>query len=69
MENYSIFLERGDILPKQGELLINKDELVEKFEKQVHITLQEISKEGDFLKSFNKLLHHLIFYINLYIFI
>lgn len=55
LENYSIFLERGDILPKQGELLINKDELIEKFEKQVHITLQEIPKEGDFLKSFNKL--------------
>lgn len=55
MENYSIFLERGDILPKQGELLINKDELVEKFEKNVDIVLQEIYKEGSFLKSFNKL--------------
>lgn len=49
-ENYSIFLERGDILPSQGKLLIGKEKLIELLEKKVNLTLEAITKNSDFLK-------------------
>ncbi|MDS0525307.1 transcription-repair coupling factor [Clostridium sp. SHJSY1] len=49
-ENYSIFLERGDILPSQGKLLIGKEKLIELLERKVSLTLEAITKNSDFLK-------------------
>ena len=54
-ENYSIFLQRGDILPSQGKLLLEKEEL---------ITMDAINKGGEFLSPIRKIeinsaiLHH-----------
>lgn len=49
-ENYSIFLNRGDILPTQGELLLLKEDLMEKFENNTNISLSTLGKNKEFLK-------------------
>ncbi|MBD7910963.1 transcription-repair coupling factor [Clostridium cibarium] len=49
-ENYSIFLERGDILPSQGKLLLQKEKIIELLEDKVHLTLEVISKNNEFLR-------------------
>lgn len=53
-ENYEIFLERGDILPSQGKLLIEKESLLSLLEDKVDITLESIAKNSDFLRPFHK---------------
>lgn len=59
-ENYSAFLERGDILPSQGNLLMNKEQVIECFESSKIITLNTFAKTVEFLsplsmKSFSQL--------------
>ena len=53
-ENYGIFLERGDILPSQGKLLLEKESLLSILEEKIDINLESISKNSDFLKPFHK---------------
>ena len=48
-ENYLAFLQRGDILPSQNELLINKEELLIKLEKSNVITLNTFDTKSDIL--------------------
>lgn len=43
-EDFNSFLNRGDILPGQGNLLLNKDELYENIEKSSLITLNTFSR-------------------------
>ena len=63
-ENYSIFLQRGDILPSQGKLLLEKEELIELLEEKINITMDAINKGGEFLSPIRKIeinsaiLHH-----------
>lgn len=45
-EDFNNFLDRGDILPSQGNLLMPKDELYEKLEKKSLITLNAFSKSA-----------------------
>ena len=49
-ESYSIFLERGDILPSQGELLLNKEKTLALLEERVDIILDEIQKSSKVLE-------------------
>ena len=49
-ENYSVFLERGDILPIQGELLLEKEEVVDNLERKVNLTLDALPKNFENLK-------------------
>ena len=53
-ENYSIFLERGDILPSQSNLLIPKEKLISLLEERVDIVLEEISKNSESLNTDSK---------------
>lgn len=48
-ENYKSFLQRGNILPKQIELLLNKSEIFEALKKEEVITLDSIAKSTPFL--------------------
>ncbi|RKI46115.1 transcription-repair coupling factor [Clostridium paraputrificum] len=63
-ENYSVFLQRGDILPSQGKLLLEKEELIELLEEKINITMDAINKGGEFLSPIRKIeinsaiLHH-----------
>ena len=53
-ENYSIFLERGDILPSQSNLLIPKEKLITLLEERVDIVLEEIDKNSERLNADSK---------------
>ena len=48
-ENYLAFLQRGDILPSQNKLLIDKDELLVNLEKSNVITLNTFENKTDIL--------------------
>ena len=48
-ENYLAFLQRGDILPSQNKLLIDKEELFIKLEKSDVITLSPFDSKSDIL--------------------
>lgn len=48
-ENYSMFLQRGDILPKHIELLIPKDDVIEHFEKRCNVIMETFLKKTDML--------------------
>ena len=48
-ENYLAFLQRGDILPSQNKLLIDKEELLIKLEKANVITLNTFDTRTDIL--------------------
>ncbi|WP_411679643.1 transcription-repair coupling factor [Clostridium thailandense] len=48
-ENYKSFLERGNILPKQGELLLNKDQVLELLEEKQVLTIDAIAKSTKIL--------------------
>jgi transcription-repair coupling factor (superfamily II helicase) len=50
-ENYSSFLERGDILPSQGKLILGKDILVQKFNSSRLITINAFAKNNDFIEN------------------
>ncbi|GAB6151012.1 transcription-repair coupling factor [Clostridium novyi] len=54
IENYKQLLERGTILSKQLELLVSKEDILEKIQKSNIVTLNIISKEMDVLKSKHK---------------
>lgn len=45
-ENFTAFSQRGDIFPKQGELLISKDEVVESFKDKKTIFLEGLVKKN-----------------------
>lgn len=49
-ENYKSFLERGDILPRQGNLLISKENILDQLEKKETLTLDSIIKANNYLK-------------------
>ncbi|GFP77959.1 transcription-repair coupling factor [Clostridium fungisolvens] len=50
-ENYSSFLERGDILPSQGNLILGKDILVQKFNSSRLITINAFARNSDFVEN------------------
>ncbi len=49
-ENYENFVKRGNILPKQGELLMPQDEVISRLEERRVITLDALSKTSKVLK-------------------
>lgn len=49
-DNYNSFLERGNILPRQGELLISKDSIFQKLDNYDLVTIDAISKSNKVLK-------------------
>ena len=63
-DNYSVFLERGDILPSQGKLLVEKEQLINLFKKNISVTLESFDKNSDILMPLHKVeikgltLHH-----------
>lgn len=50
-DNYESLLSGGSILPKQGELLLSKDEVIERIKSCNIINLTSIQKENNFLKG------------------
>lgn len=52
-ENSSIFLERGDILPSQVKLAIDKEELIDCITANANLVLEEIESNNTFLKTNN----------------
>lgn len=51
-ENYLAFLQRGDILPSQNKLLMDKEELLIKLDKQNVITLNTFEVKSDILTTY-----------------
>lgn len=51
-ENYLAFLQRGDILPTQNKLLIDKEELLIKLDKSNVITLNTFEVKSDILTAY-----------------
>ena len=49
-ENYENFLKRGNILPKQADILINKEHIYEALESREIITINAIAKSTNILK-------------------
>ncbi|EKQ55981.1 MULTISPECIES: transcription-repair coupling factor [unclassified Clostridium] len=49
-ENFTAFSQRGDIFPGQGNLLINKEEVLELFEDQRIAFFEALSKAADWLR-------------------
>ena len=49
-ENYSSFLQRGDILPNQVNLLIEKDSLIEKIKSEKIITINTFATRTELIK-------------------
>ena len=45
-ENYSIFLQRGDILPSQVGLLLDKEELIDKFKEKTNVILESFNQSS-----------------------
>ena len=56
-ENYEAFLQRGGILPSQSNLLLNKEDLIEKLELQKAITLDVFATNS---KILNPIKRHLL---------
>lgn len=52
-ENYSAFLQRGDILPSQGNLMLSKERVFAGFEAQQTVTINTFAKTSDFLNPLN----------------
>ena len=63
-ENLSVFLQRGDILPSQGKLLIDKEALLELLEDKIQVSMEAIRKNSDVLRPIHQVnitgavLHH-----------
>lgn len=53
-ENYEAFLQRGGILPSQSNLLLNKDDLIEKLESQNLITLDVFAVNSKILNPIER---------------
>lgn len=49
-ENFTSFSQRGDIFPGQGDLLVNKDEVLELFEEQDLMFFESLNKASDWLR-------------------
>lgn len=49
-ENFEAFLQRGDILPKQGELLMSKEDVISRIEDNAVITIDSFVNNSEFLK-------------------
>jgi transcription-repair coupling factor (superfamily II helicase) len=49
-ENYSTFLERGDILPSQVNLLLDKDSLIDNLKQHTSILLDSLSQNSSIFK-------------------
>ncbi|AWK50372.1 transcription-repair coupling factor [Clostridium beijerinckii] len=52
-ENFTAFSQRGDIFPGQGNLLINKEEVLESFEEQNIVFFEPLAKINDWLKPYS----------------
>lgn len=50
LENYSIFLDRGDILSKQSELLFPQELILDKFKEKANISILPFGGNNDLLK-------------------
>lgn len=46
MNNYEVFLQRGDIMPSQVNLLIQKETLIEKIREKVNVVLESINQSS-----------------------
>ena len=53
-QNYSMFLERGDILPGQLNLLFNEQEVKDYFEEKTNVVLTSLISNSENLKTNNK---------------
>ena len=54
-QNFTAFSERGDIFPKQGQLLIGKEEVFELFSARDIAVLETLEKNIEWLKPFSKI--------------
>lgn len=54
-ENFTAFSQRGDIFPGQGELLFDKEEVLELFSEQKIIFLEALSQNNKWLKPITKI--------------
>ena len=52
-ENFTAFSQRGDIFPKQGELLLPKDDVVESFKSKKIIFLEGLVKKNSWFNPFS----------------
>lgn len=52
LEDYNTYLSRGDILPKQGDIVLSKDVIVEKIEESKLITLSMLAKGDKYFPSY-----------------
>jgi len=52
-ENFTAFSQRGDIFPGQGNLLINKEEVLELFEEQNVAFFEPLTRLNDWLKPYS----------------
>ncbi|WP_160670482.1 transcription-repair coupling factor [Clostridium sp. C8-1-8] len=52
-ENYTSFLQRGDILPSQANLILGKDALSEKFNSSRIITVSPFTKNSEFIHTYD----------------
>ena len=53
-QNFTAFSSRGDIFPKQGQLLIGKDEVFELFSERNIAILESLEKNSSWLRPFSK---------------
>lgn len=51
-ENFTAFSERGDIFPGQGQLLFDKEEVIESFKHQKLISIESLNKSNDLFKPY-----------------
>ena len=63
-ENFEAFLQRGDILSKQSELLISKEQVIASFEDNEVITIDSFVNNGEFLKPISMISLHQITLMN-----
>ena len=52
-ENFTAFSQRGDIFPKQGELLISKDQVIESFKDKKTIFLEGLIKKNSWFDPYS----------------
>lgn len=46
VENYSVFLQRGDILPSQVNLLMEKEELIDRLKGEINFVVEEMAQSN-----------------------
>ena len=52
-ENFTAFSQRGDIFPKQGELLISKEEVIESFKNRKVLFMEGLAKKNSWFIPFS----------------